>query len=242
MNPLDYIEGFSALVAQYPFAALGVAGVAGLLSTSVCPCTLPGGMGLVGYVGSQAGDAAEETQWHRGAQTALAFFVGLVISLSALGTGAAYLGRAITSWDAGVSIVIAVITLLVGLTAIFGPAVRRHLPDSAVRTRGGVWGAFLYGLLFAVATITSSAAPLLLLLTAAAAIGQLMYGALISLAYAIGRGLPFLLVGLFAGKLGGWLARMHRARRITEFASGVALVVLAGYFTWLGYLLWGQQA
>lgn len=239
MNPLDYIEGFSGLVAQYPLAALGVAAVAGLLSTSICPCTLPGGMGLVGYVGSQAGDVPEGKQWRHGAQIALAFFVGLLISLTALGTGAAYLGRVLTSWDAGFSAVIAVITLLVGLAAIFGPAVRRRLPNPEIRTRGGVWGAFVYGLLFAVATITSSAAPLLLLLTAAAAIGQLTYGALISLAYAIGRGMPFLLVGLFAGKLGGWLAPMHRARRATELVSGVALVGLAGYFTWLGYLLRG---
>ncbi|MDQ3797503.1 MAG: hypothetical protein M3294_08085 [Pseudomonadota bacterium] len=85
----------------------------------------------------------------------------------------------------------------------------------------------MYRLLFAVATITSSAAPLLVLLTVAAAIGHLTYGALISLAYAIGRGLPFLLVGLSAGKLEAWLARMHRAQRVTELVSGVTLLGLA---------------
>jgi cytochrome c biogenesis protein CcdA len=95
----------------------------------------------------------------------------------------------------------------------------------------------VYGLLFAVATITSSGAPLLRLLTVAAAIGHLTYGALISLAYAVGRGFPFLLLGLFAGKLEAWIARTHRAQRITELVSGITLLGLAGYFAWLGYLL-----
>lgn len=57
MNPLDYIEGFSVAVAQYPLVAFAVAAVGGLLSTSLCPCTLPGGLGLVGYVGSQVESA-----------------------------------------------------------------------------------------------------------------------------------------------------------------------------------------
>jgi cytochrome c-type biogenesis protein len=164
-------------------------------------------------------------------------FTGLVTSLTALDITAANLGHVLTSWDAGFAAAIVIIMLLVGLAAIFGPAIRRHLPNPRIRTRGGVWGAFVYGLLFAVATITSSAAPLLLLFTVAAAIGQLMYGALISLSYAISRGLPFLLIGLFAGKLGVWLARTHRAQRVTELVSGVTLLGLPGYFVWLGYLL-----
>lgn len=34
MNPFDYIESVSASVAQYPFVALLVAAVGGMLSTS----------------------------------------------------------------------------------------------------------------------------------------------------------------------------------------------------------------
>jgi cytochrome c-type biogenesis protein len=237
MTPLDYIENFSGAVAQHPLVALGVAAVAGLLSTSVCPCTLPGGVGLVGYAGSQADNAPEEELWRRGALIALAFFVGLVTSLTALGIAAANLGDVLTSWDGGFAAAIAIIMLLVGLVAIFGPAVRRRIPAPAIRTHSGIGGAFVYGLLFGVATITSSAAPLLRLLTVAAAIGHLTYGALISLSYAIGRGLPFLLVGLFAGNLEAWLVRTHRAQRVTELVSGITLLGLAGYFGWLGYLL-----
>jgi cytochrome c biogenesis protein CcdA len=121
MNPLGYIENFSGAVAQHPLAALGVAAVAGLLTTSVCPCTLPGGMGLAGYSGSQVDSAPEKEQWRRGALIALAFFVGMVTSLTALGIAAANLGHVLTSWEAGFAAAIAIVMLLVGLAAIFSP-------------------------------------------------------------------------------------------------------------------------
>jgi cytochrome c-type biogenesis protein len=128
--------------------------------------------------------------------------------------------------------------LSAGLAAIFGPALRRRVPDPEVRKRGGVAGGFLYGLLYSVATITTSAGPLLLLLTVAAAVGRPAYGAVLSLSYAVGGGVPFLLLGLFAGTVGAWLARIDRARRIAEVASGVALVGLAVYFARLAQTLW----
>jgi cytochrome c-type biogenesis protein len=136
----------------------------------------------------------------------------------------------LTRWSTAFAIGTAIISLAAGLAAIFGPSLRRYIPDPDINQRGGIAGAFLYGLGFSVATVTTSAGPLLLLLTIAAAIGRPAYGAVLSLSYAIGRGLPFLLLGLFAGTVGTWFARLGRARRVGELASGIALVVLAIYF------------
>lgn len=63
--------------------------------------------------------------------------------------------------------------------------------------------------------------------------GRPGYGLALSLAYAIGRGAPFLLLGLFAGRVSVWLDRAERARRMFEVASGIALLGLSGYFIWL---------
>lgn len=128
-------------------------------------------------------------------------------------------------------------SLVAGLAAIFGPLVRRYVPDPEVSNRGGMVGAFFYGLLYSVATVTTSAGPLLLLLTIAAAIGRPVFGAALSFSYAIGRGLPFLLLGVFAGTVAVWLARLGRARRIAEVVSGLALIGLAFYFGWLARTL-----
>lgn len=124
----------------------------------------------------------------------------------------------------------AIFSLIAGLAALFAPLLRRRFSDPAIEQRSGIIGAFVYGLSYSIATVTTSAGPLFLLLTIAAAIGRPAYGAALSLSYAIGRGLPFLLLGLFAGTVAAWIARMNRARRIAEVISGVALVALAVYF------------
>ncbi len=191
---------------------------------------------MIGYIGAYEHGEAEKSR-RSGLILAVSFFVGVTLSLLVLGTAAAYLGRLLAGWTAVFAIVAAVFSLAAGLAAISGPFLRRHVPDPEISNRGGIAGAFVYGLLYTLATITTAAGPLLLLLTVAAAIGRPAYGALLSLSYAVGRGVPFLLLGLFAGRVGAWLARIGRARRIAEVVSGVALVALSVYFARLAQTL-----
>ncbi len=188
-------------------------------------------------MGAQVEDAPKGKRRWQGVLFSLSFFVGITLSLLALGIAASFAGRLFARWNWAFAIGGAVFSLLAGLAAIFGPALRRRIPDPEIRKRGGLVGAFLYGFLYSVATVTTSAGPLLLLLTVAAAIGRPWYGAILSLSYAVGRGLPFLLLGLFAGTVGSWLARIGPARRSAEIISGVALVALAVYFIRLAQTL-----
>lgn len=188
----------------------------------------------MGYVGAHARtparEAPERRLWGRGAALSLAFFSGLVLSVGALGTIAAMIGRLLTQWTAAFALGTAAITGGAGLAALFGPVVRRRVGDPEVRQRRGVPGAFLYGVAYTVATITTSLGPLILLLTVAAAMGRPAYGAGLSLAYGLGRGLPFLALGLFAGRISAWLVRVESARRAVEVVSGIALIGLSIYF------------
>lgn len=105
MNPTDLIDGLSKSVAQYPLAALLVAVAGGALSTSVCPCTLPTGVGLIAYIGgSGAVVVGRARSAPGGAKLGLAFFVGLVVALTALGAAAAAAGRLLTRYDAAFSV------------------------------------------------------------------------------------------------------------------------------------------
>ena len=173
----------------------------------------------------------------RGFLLSLAFFFGVVLSLLALGIAASYLGRLLAGWSAAFAVGAAAFSFAAGAAAIFGPVLRRRIPDPEIAKRGGIAGAFLYGLLYSAATVTTSAGPLLLLLTIAAAVGNPVYGAALSLFYAIGRGVPFLLLGLFAGTLGARLARIAAARRVVEIISGIALLGIAVYFARLAQTL-----
>lgn len=166
-----------------------------------------------------------------------AFFLGVVLSLLALGTAASYLGRLLAEWSVAFAVGAATVSIFAGTAALLGPHLRRRIPAPAIHQQAGVGGAFLYGLAYTLATVTTGAGPLLLLLTIAAAIGRPAYGAGLSLAYGIGRGLPFLLLGMSAGALGSWISRVERWRRTAEIVSGTALVVIGGYFGRLAYAL-----
>lgn len=189
----------------------------------------------MGYVGTH-GDASDGGRTG-GRALSVAFFVGLVLTVTGLGTVAAALGRLLTQWGAAFALGAGVVTAAAGVATLLAPTLRRRVPDPDVRKRGGVTGAFVYGVMYSVATITTSAGPLLLLLTVAAAVGRPAYGAGLAFAYGLGRGLPFLLIGLFAGRLGAWLQRVERARRPAEIVSGVALLALALYFVRLATVL-----
>ncbi len=124
----------------------------------------------------------------------------------------------------------AALTFTAGLASLFAPVLRRRVPNPEVRQRRGLAGALAYGVLYSVATITTSAGPLVLLLTVATALGRPLFGAAISVAYGVGRGIPFLVLGLLAGRFSSWIVRLERGRRAMEVVSGLALLVLGLYF------------
>ena len=90
----------------------------------------------------------------------------------------------------------------------------------------GLAGALGYGFVFSLGT---SVAPLLLLLTVSAAHGRPAYGLLLSFAFGLGRGLPFLLVGLIAGAATSF-AHLARWRGAIQIASGCVLLALSAYY------------
>ncbi|MCI0403370.1 MAG: thiol:disulfide interchange protein, partial [Acidobacteria bacterium] len=85
-----------------------------------------------------------------------------------------------------------------------------------------------YGFVFSLGT---SAAPLLLLLTVVAAQARPEYGLLLAFAFGLGRGLPFLLIGVLAGAVMR-LVRFTAWRGALQVVSGCALLVVGLYYAW----------
>lgn len=178
------------------------------------------GIGIAGVAG-----AAEGQSRRTGFMVAASFFAGIVVSLTALGALAARLGAVLTeSFGRNWSLAMALLSLAAALVAFWGPRLR--IDQLAALRRPGLAGAFAYGFLFSLGT---SAAPLLLLLTVAAAQAKPVYGLILAFAFGLGRGLPFLVVGLFAGAVTR-LTRVGRWRRALEVASGCALLLVSVYY------------
>jgi cytochrome c-type biogenesis protein len=216
----DFLQRFGASLPDAGPAAFVVAAVAGVLASAVCPCTVPVGIGV-----ATAAGGTETLERRVGILIAVAFFAGIVVSLSLLGALAGHLGAFLTeSFGRYWALVMALLSLAAAIVAFAGPRLR--LKRLADLRRPGVSGAFAYGFVFSLGT---SAAPLLLLLTVAAAHAHVEYGLLLASAFGVGRGLPFLLVGLFAGLLMR-LGALSRWRRPLQIVSGCALLTVAVYY------------
>ena len=217
----DFLQRFGASLSDAGVAAFLVAVVAGVLASAVCPCTVPVGIGVATAAGGT------ETQERRtGILIAIAFFVGIVVNLTLLGALAGRLGAFLSeSFGRYWAFIMAVLSLVAAVVALAGP--RLQVQRLADLRRPGIIGTFAYGFVFSLGT---SAAPLLLLLTVAAARAHTEYGLLLAFAFGVGRGLPFLLVGVFAGLLMRFAA-LSKWRRPLQVLSACALLTVAVYYT-----------
>lgn len=215
------LQHFDSTLSQASLLAFGVAALAGVLASAVCPCTLPVGLGVASV------SSASRSGTGHGTWIAASFSAGIVAAMALLGTIAERLGLFLTaSFGRYWTLAMAVLSLVAAVLAFWGP--RLKLDQLAALRQPGIAGAFGYGVVFSLGT---SVAPLLLLLTVAAAQGRPGYGIGLGLAFGLGRGLPFLLIGLFAG-LVTHLTRLNARRRGLQIISGGVLLLISGYFTW----------
>jgi cytochrome c-type biogenesis protein len=206
-----------------PMFLIVVLPLAGVVASAVCPCTIPVGIGIAGMAGT-----SESQERRSGFLVAAAFFVGIVVNLGVLGAVSGRLGSILSeSFGRYWALAMAAASLIAALLAFRGP--RLTVDKLAAMRRPGLLGAFIYGFIFSLGT---SAAPLLLVLTVAAAHGTSIYGSLLAVAFGVGRGLPFLVAGLFAGAVTRFV-QMGRWRRVVQIFSGVALLFVSGYYGWV---------
>lgn len=200
--------------------ALGVSFLGGMVSSAVCPCTLPVGLGMASVAG-----ASEVQARRQGLKIATAFFAGIVINLTVLGALLGRLGALTTeSFGRYWALAMAILSLLAAVAAFRGLGLK--LSQLEALRRPGLAGAFGYGFVFSLGT---SVAPLLLLFTVSAASGRPEYGFLLAFTFGLGRGLPFLLAGLIGGAVTRFTG-LGRWGRAIQVVSGCTLVAVSIYY------------
>lgn len=216
----EFLRQFGSWLAADPLLSLLVALGGGVVASAVCPCTLPMGLGMASVVG-----ASGRQSRHHGILVAAAFFAGIVVNLTVLGVLAAHLGSVLTeSFGRYWTLAMAVISLFAAALALYGP--RFGVDELAALRRPGALGAFAYGFVFSLGT---SAAPLLLLLTVSAVQASPLYALPLAFAFGVGRGLPFLAIGLFAGAMLRF-TRIGLWRRQIQAASAAGLLAVSFYY------------
>lgn len=212
-------------------AALLLAFWAGLLSF-LLPCTLPL---LPGYLAFISGLGVEEVQARertgRVVSAAALFVLGFALVFVALGATLSYIGafllphRQFLTRVSGVFIIVMAL-VMVGLlrVPIFYQERRFHLGREF-----GIWSSFPLGMAFAFGWTPCIGPVLTSILAVATTTGTAQRGALLLFIYALGLGVPFIAVALFAGRLFRsftWIKRHYLALNL----AGGSMLIIMGIF------------
>lgn len=208
---------------------LFVAFAAGLISF-LSPCVLPIIPGFLAYLaGETSASAGTSSGRTKIFLNSLFFVIGFALVFAILGvllqTVFVFTGRAVQTWLSRVGGLI-IIFFGLYLTGFFkiGFFECEHKFKVPLRTRSRYLTSFLFGFAFA-AGWTPCVGPILggILGLAASAPGQAFW---LLLAYAIGLGVPFLLVGLFVAQSSKFIARYAAVAVYVTPVFGVILIIL----------------
>lgn len=226
--------------------ALLIAGLAGFLSF-LSPCVLPIVPPYLAYMSGVSLRDMEGSAARRGpVLLAASFFVlGLSTVFLILGLAASALGRALLQYQDWFVIGAGAVIMIFGLHFIgifrIGFMDREARLDAGDQG-GSAFGAYLLGLAFAFGW-TPCLGPILgAILSMAASQADIHRGLLLLAGYAVGLGIPFLLVAAFFPALKGPMAFLRRHLDRIEKVSGlllwtVGLMMLTGQFATFAFWL-----
>mgnify|MGYP001586694413 CR=1 FL=1 len=213
----------------YLVAAFPIAFVVGFISF-LSPCVLP----LVpGYLSFAAGFSSNRGKVFLGSLLFVLGFSAVFISYGAIFGG---LGNQLASKEETISRILGVLTIFLGLLFLgkfpMSPTFRPRM-----KTTGGLVGAPLLGFLFGVGWTPCIGPGLAAMQTLAFQESSALRGAVLSLGYCLGLGLPFIASGLFLDRTEKLRTFLVRRGDLISKIGGVFLIVI-GILQVTG--VWGQ--
>lgn len=213
------------------------------LLTALSPCPLATNIAAIGYIGKDIED--RRSVFRKG----LLYTLGRVVAYTLLGivligiirSGASMFGvqKFIGTWG---ELLLGPLLIVIGLLMLFGH--RLNLPQFGFNGKGeglakkGSWGAFLLGVLFAMAFCPSSGMfyfGMLIPMSATATMGYLL-----PVVFAVVTALPVLIVAWIlafsAGEIGKFYGRVKTIERWLSIVVGVGFIIVGIYQTYQIYV------
>jgi thiol:disulfide interchange protein DsbD len=200
----------------------------GGLALNLTPCVYPLIPITVSYFGAQQNPSLAQAFGK-----SLAYVVGIAVMYSVLGVVASLTGGLFGASLQNPWVLAFVAAVFVALALSFFGLYEFHLPSwllgAASTGKGGYFGAFLMGLTVGIVAAPCIGPFVLALLTYVAATGSPFIGFWMFCVFALGLGLPYLILGTFSGSLarlpqsGAWMTWVRKI-------FGFVLIGMAVYF------------
>ncbi len=205
--------------------ALPVAAAAGLVSF-LSPCVLPLVPGYVSYTTGLVGADLGEAKRGRVLAGTLLFVLGFTAVFVSLGALFGGLGSWLIEHTVTIQRVLGVITILMGLAFMgFLPGSTREWRIHRAPTMGLI-GAPMLGVLFGLGWTPCIGPTLAAVQSLALTEASALRGAILTTAYCLGLGIPFILVGLGLRRVAGGVGWVKRHYPLVMGVGGGLLVVL----------------
>ena len=220
------------------FPALLIAFLAGVISF-LSPCVLPIVPPYLAYISGISLTEVREKDNPKSVFLPAVFFVmGLSTVFLILGFTASALGTIFLFYQKSFNLIAGLVIMLFGLH--FLKIIRIGFLDREIRfgassQDGSAFGAYVLGLAFAFGWTPCIGPQLASILTLAASEGSVSQGTFLLGIYALGLGLPFLIVALFLKRLSGTITWLKTRMEVIESTMGlllwtIGLLILTGGF------------
>jgi cytochrome c-type biogenesis protein len=239
-------ETFSGLVTDGPLlVAAAVAALVGLVSFA-SPCVLPLVPGYLSYVTGLVGSGTrpapapapgsggtavavrtdERSPRGRMVLGAALFVLGFTAVFVAVGTAIGGLGRLLLVHNDVITRVLGVVVIVVGLAFLGWIPLLQRTKRLSLRPAAGLAGAPLLGVVFGLGWTPCLGPTLAAVYSLAAAEGTAGRGAVLSVAYCLGLGVPFVAVAIGARWAVGATTFLRRHARAVTRVGGAVLVLV----------------
>ncbi|HWD62896.1 MAG TPA: cytochrome c biogenesis protein CcdA [Humibacter sp.] len=207
-----------------------VALLAGLISFA-SPCILPLVPGYLAYIGGFTDGRSTAAKGDRTGQRRLVLGVALfVLGFAAVFvlTGFVFgaLGFWMIQWRDLITRIAGVILILLGLVFVGQFTFLQRTFKPQWRPITGLAGAPLLGIIFAIGWSPCTGPTLAAITTMSYSSGSAWQGAVLALFYALGLGVPFVLIALGLGWASGAVTFMRKHTRVINIVGGAVLIAI----------------
>jgi len=211
------------LVFDSGFPLIFAAGVVALFS----PCGFPM---LPGYISYYMG---VEISYRKAIPLGMACSFGLIMIFSFIGFLATIIGGFFSLFTSLLELIAGLIMIFMGVGMIFELRISKLWIPIISSKKKGIFGIFLYGITYGLATIGCSAPIFLSILSYAIANGGLIQGLLTFIVYASGMGFPIIIITILMVKVKNLMLNkvVMRTQRLHKI-SGTVLISIGLYLTY----------